>query len=99
MRCAMCNKEMRSSFDDYESGLCARCAHQDMHSTTITFPVDDDLVYRGNRLTDKMIVKVCTPCLVCGEDVVIEPGRMVSLCDNCRKAVLYARKKMESEGE
>lgn len=98
MRCAMCNREMRSSFDDYEGGLCARCAHQDMRSTTITFPIDDDLAYRQFITPTQEPLSI--PCIICGEAIEIYNQNVPWMtCDKCKKAVLYVREKLKGKGE
>lgn len=98
MRCAMCNRIMNSSFDDYEGGLCARCAHQDMHSTTITFIPDDGLAYR-QFITPRQEPS-SIPCIICGEDVgFCKMDVPWMICDNCRKAVLHVREKLKGKGE
>lgn len=98
MRCAMCNREMRSSFDDYEGGLCARCAHQDMRSTTITFIPDDGLAYRQFITPPQEPSSI--PCIICGEDVAFcKMDVPWMICDNCKKAVLHVREKLKGKGE
>lgn len=96
MRCAMCNREMRSSFDDYEGGLCAKCAHRDMRSTTITFIPDDGLAYRQFISPQEPL---SMPCLICGENTEICKSKPCVICDKCKEAILCVRQKIEQENK
>lgn len=99
MRCAMCNREMRSSFDDYEGGLCARCAHRDMRSTTITFIPNDGLAYRQFITPRQEPLSASAPCIICGENTEICQNMSCVICDKCKEAILCVRQKIEQENK
>ena len=92
MRCAVCNRVMNSSLDDYEGGLCAKCTLKNRDGTKLTLPVREAITSPQETLS--------VPCIICGED--IESYKLNvpwMICDNCKKAVLYAREKLKGKGE
>lgn len=82
-------QELKKEIDDISAGE---------GDTTISFPIDDDLVYREPIMQPQEPLSVS--CIICGEGVEIYNINVPwMICDNCKNAVLYVREKLKGKGE
>ena len=48
----------------------------------------------------KPVTHLITNCIICGNEVVISVwGNTLKVCEDCKKAIAYAKKLMEQENE
>ena len=88
MKCIKCGQEMVNiSGGNYQCPSCGQTIN--------------DLVYRGPIIAAKKKINVETTCSLCGakkEYVYTDLIPFVYVCDDCKKAIAWAKENMKGEG-
>ena len=93
MKCIKCGQEMVNiSGGNYQCPSCGQALN--------------DLVYRGTTATMPLGPKnyqIAIHCMICGKEVVManhppfDVAELIKVCDDCKKAIAWAKKNMQKE--